>query len=155
MKNLKDLKIVLIFMVVVLVLVIVRTAGKNGFNQDAKNAVKAVSNNNFSISLNELKTNEKDYLIVDLSESVSVQYKNHLQIPLENLIDKINLQKLKETKNKILLFSDNHSNAEKAWVILNQLGFKNVFILSNDENIEVFKYEFHPDTAVKLESVAE
>ena len=155
MKNLKDLKIVLIFMVVVLVLVIVRTAGKNGFNQDAKNAVKAVSNNNFSISLNELKTNEKDYLIVDLSESVSVQYKNHLQIPLENLIDKINLQKLKETKNKILLFSDNDSKAEKAWVILNQLGFENVFVLLNDEIIEVFKYEFQPDTAVKLESVAE
>lgn len=145
----------LIFMVVVLVLVIVRTAGKNGFNQDAKNAVKAVSNNNFSISLNELKTNEKDYLIVDLSESVSVQYKNHLQIPLENLIDKINLQKLKETKNKILLFSDNDSKAEKAWVILNQLGFENVFVLLNDEIIEVFKYEFQPDTAVKLESVAE
>ncbi len=150
MEKLKGLKIVLLILLVVLVLVIVKTTGKNGFKQDAQVAIEAVKSNNFQVTTNDLKGSENQYLIVDLSKSGSSKFENSLQIPFEKLFDETTLQKLKETENKILLVSDDNSVAVKAWVILNQLDFKNVFVLSEKENPEVLKYEFQPDTAAKV-----
>lgn len=155
MEKLKNFKIVLLVLVVVLVLVIVKSVDKNHFKQNAKNAVEAVVSDNFSVSTSELKNSETQYLIVDFSESGKTQFENSLQIPFENLLDESTLQKLKQTENKILLVSNDNSKAEKAWVILNQLGFKNVVLLSSEENPEVLKYKFQPDTAAGLESVVE
>jgi len=155
MNRLKNFSIVLLVLLVVMIFVIVRTTGKNRFKQDAQNAVEAVVANNFTVSVSELKNTESQYLIVDLNESGKTRFDNSLQIPFEKLLDESSLQKLKGTENKILLVSEDDSKAEKAWVILNQLGFKNVFVLSSKENPEVLKYEFQPDTSARLESVSD
>lgn len=59
MKKLRELKIVLVILMAVLVLVIVKTTGKNRFKNDAKVAIEAVSGNNFLVSLNDFKAAEK------------------------------------------------------------------------------------------------
>ncbi len=146
MKRLKDLKIVLFILLVVLILVIVRTTGKNRFKQDAKNAIEAITSNSFTVSLNDFKNAETQYLVVDLNESGSAQFENSMKVPFEKLLEVSTLQQLKETQSKILLVSNDNSQTSKAWVILNQIGIKNVFVLSNDENPEFLKYEFKPDT---------
>ena len=155
MEKLKGLKIVIVILLVVLVLVIVRTTGKNRFKQDAQNAIEAIESNNFSVLLKDFKANESQYLIVEINESGSVQFEKSIKIEFERLLDKSTLQKLKGTDNKILLVSDDNSVAVKAWVILNQLNFKNVFVLLDEENQEVLKYEFQTDAAARLESVSE
>jgi len=155
MEKLKNLKIVLLLLLVVLILVIVKSTGKNPFKQDAQEAIEAVKSNNFSVNTEVLKGNENQYLIVDLSELGEAQFENGLKIPFEKLLDESNLKKLKESEKRVLLVSDEHSKAEKAWVILNQLGYKNVFVLSNEENPEVLNYEFKPDAAARLETNSE
>jgi len=155
MKKLKGLKIVLLALLVVLVLVIVKTTGKNRFKQDAQNVLEAVKSNNFQVTMKDLKGTENQYFIIDLTESGSAQFENSVKIPFEKLLDETTLQKLKETENKILLVSDDNSVAVKAWVILNQLDFRNVYLLTDEENGEVLRYEFKPDTTAKLESVSE
>lgn len=158
MKELKNLKIVLLVLLVVFVLVILRTTGKNRFKQDAQIAIETVTGNKYSVTEQELEGTESQFLIVDLNNSENpgqLQFEHSLQIPFENLLEETSIQKIKEAGNKILLYSNNSSDALKAWVILNQLEFKNLFVLSTTENAEVFKYEFQPDTAVRLESVSE
>jgi hypothetical protein len=158
MKELKNLKIVLLVLLVVFVLVILRTTGKNRFKQDAKNVIETVKSNKYSVSEKELNGNESQYLIVDLNNNATPgqkQFNGSTQIPFDKLLEESSLLKLQQTDNKILLTSDNNSLAIKAWVILNQMEFKNVFVFSNEENPEVLKYEFQPDTLVRLESVSE
>lgn len=155
MLKMKSLKIVLMVLAVVLVLVIVKTVGKNGFKQDAKSAIEAVNSKNFIISVNDLEKNKSEYLIVEMDESGSQRFENSLKISFEKLLDESNLQKLKDSDKKIILVSADISTVSKAWVILNQLDFENVFVLSEDENPEVLKYEFQPDTAARLESNSE
>jgi len=151
MKKLKGLKIVLLALLVVLVLVIVKTTGKNRFKQDAQNVIEAVKSNNFQVTMNDLKGTENQYFIVDLTESGSAQFENSVKIPFKKLLEETTLQKLKEIENKILLVSDDNSVAVKAWVILNQLDFKNVYVLSEEGNPEVLKFEFKPDNAAAIE----
>ncbi len=149
MEKLKGLKIVLLILLVVFVFVIVRTAGKNRFKQDAQNAIEAVKSNNFRVTMKDINETENQYLIVDLTQSGSAQFENSVKIPFEKLLEETSLQKLKTAENKILLVSDDNSVAAKAWVILNQLDFKNVYVLAEEENGEVLRYEFKPDTAAK------
>jgi uncharacterized protein (UPF0333 family) len=155
MKKLKEFKIVLLILLVVLVLVIVKSTGKNRFKQDAKSAIETITSNNFSVSLTDFSAAENQFLVVELNESGSVQFENSIKVNFEKLIDETILEKLKETENKILLVSEDNSLAIKSWVILNQLGFKNIFVLLVDENKEVVKYKFQPDTSARLESVSE
>lgn len=151
MDKLKNLKIILAVLLIIFVLVIVKTSGKFSFNEDAKNTVEKIAANNFSISINELKAAQNEFMIVNLNKSGLAQFEKSLQIPFEKLVEESSLQQLKDTDYKIVLVSDDDSQTEKAWIILTQLGIKNVFALTNEENPEVFKYKFQPDTSVKLE----
>jgi hypothetical protein len=155
MKKLKEFKIVLLILLVVLVLVIVKSTGKNRFKQDAKSAIETITSNNFSVSLTDFSAAENQFLVVKLNESGSVQFENSIKVPFEKLIDETTLEKFKKTGKKILLVSEDYSLSIKAWVILNQLDFKNVFVFSKDENAEILKYELQPDTSLVQESISE
>jgi hypothetical protein len=151
MEKLKNLKVVLAVLVVILVFVIIKTTAKNQFKEDANHTLEKVTSDNFTILLAELKNSQNEYLLVDISESGLAQFENSVKIPVEKIGEQSSLQILKNTNSKIVLVSDNVSQSEKAWVILSQLGIKNLFVLSTHENPEEFKYKFQPDTGAKLE----
>ncbi len=137
-----------------MILVIARSSNKNLFKKDAQYAIDVATKSINSISAVELKKLSPQYLIVDLNNANnynSSQFQNSINIPFKSLLDKPNRQILDKAKGEIVLFSNDVSTASKAWVILNQLGFENVFILRSEENPEVFKYKFQPDTSAKLE----
>ncbi len=150
MKQIKSLGIVFLIIIIILVLVVARTSNKNLFKQNPKNATENCN----SISINYVNKLSNNYLVVNLGSSDnfdSSQFTNAVNISFENILEKNNQDILKEAEGEILLYSEDISMAAKAYVILNQLGFKKVLILEKEENEEVFKYKFQPDTTAKLE----
>ena len=85
----------------------------------------------------------------DLPDSVQVEHS--MKIPFENLLDQTNRKILEEVNGDLILYSADVATASKAWVILNQMGFKSVFILNTGGNPEELKYKFQPDTTARLE----
>lgn len=155
MKQFKSLRFVFLFLIIVLVLVLVRSFNTNLFKQDPGNAVEAAQNNGNSITLTQLGSLKTQYLVINLESGGkfdSVRIKNSVNIPIENLLDQANRTILKESNDEIILYSTDVSTTAKAWVILNQLGLKKLFILAPEENTEVFKYKFQPDTKAILEN---
>lgn len=153
MNKLKSLGFIIVILATILVLLVVRLSNKNLFKQDVALAIEAGTDEKNLISVVELEQSSA-YLVVQLNSAESTnfaEFKNSIKIPFQNLLEKENQKLLKETKGKIVLLSEDISTASKAWVILNQLGFENVFILKNKENSEVFKYKFQPDTVARLE----
>jgi hypothetical protein len=153
MKQIKSLGFVLVFIAVILIFVLVRNSEQNLFKQDPQLAIEKSENNGNLISLAELQNRETHFLLVDLNEENSsdlLKLKNPIHLPFSNLLEKENRIKLKDA-DEIILYSNDVSESAKAWVILNQLDFKKVFIFSNEENPEVLKYEFQPDTTARLE----
>lgn len=154
MKGIKSLGLILGFIAIILVLVVLRISNQNLFKKDANIAIEASKNGANLILQEDLKNNSAEYLLVDLSNannSGTPPVENEVKIPFENLLDKNNQKILKETDLKIVLFSKDISESAKAWVILNQLNFKNLYILQTDKNEEVLKYKFQPDTLARLE----
>jgi hypothetical protein len=154
MNQLKNLKIVILVIVVLLILVIFRNSDQNLFKKDAKTAIEAAKNNSHLIMLNQLQKLTDPYLVIDLGSEArqdSLQFQHSIQIPFETLLDKANRKILNEANGTLILFSDDVATASKAWMILNQLGYKNLLILTSEENPEELKYKFQPDTTARLE----
>jgi type II secretory pathway pseudopilin PulG len=154
MNQLKNLKVILLVIGILLVLVVIRVSNQNLFKKDVKTAIEATRNNNNMISFDQLRQQKNPWMVVNIGDSDipdSIQFEHSMKIPFENLLDETNRDILKGVDGDLILYSADVATASKAWVILNQLGFKNVFILNAGENPEELKYKFQPDIAAKLE----
>jgi hypothetical protein len=154
MHQIKKLKIVLFVIVVLLILVIVRNTDQHLFKKEVKTAIEVAATNSNMITMNQLQKLSEPYLVIDLGSKVlsdSLHFQHSVQIPFEKLLDKPNRTILKEAKGTLILFSDDVSTASKAFIILNQLGFKNLKVLTLEENPEALKYKFQPNTKTRLE----
>ena len=132
---------------VLLILVLIRTFNQNLFKRQAADAIVAAKNN--MLTVNQLQSIPGDHFIVELEEE-NKRFKESFSVPFSQLLDKQNREKLENIEGDIYLYSNQAETAAKAWVILNQLGFDNVFILTEEEP-EVLKYKFQPDTITRLE----
>ncbi len=154
MSLLKNLKIIILVIVVLLILIIIRISDQNVFKEQVKTAVEVTWNNSNLITPNKFRELTTPYLVIELgseSNPGSLQFRPSIKIPFEKLLDKESREILDNTKGALILYSDKMATASKAWIILNQLGYKNILILSSEENPEELKYKFQPDTTAGLE----
>ncbi|OFX63174.1 MAG: hypothetical protein A2066_06720 [Bacteroidetes bacterium GWB2_41_8] len=154
MNQLKNLKIVVLVLVVLLILVIVRNSNQHIFKQEVKTALEAVKNNSNLISPEQLLQLKSKWLVVNIGADNlpdSLRIENSIRLPFENLLDRANRKILEEVEGDLILYSSDEATASKAWIILNQLGFENIFILNLGDKPEELKYKFQPDTTARLE----
>ena len=154
MNQLKNLKIVILVIVVLLILVIVRNSNQHIFKQEVKTALEAVQNNSNLISPEQLLQLKSKWLVVNIGADNlpdSLRIENSIRLPFENLLDRANRKILEEVEGDLILYSSDEATASKAWIILNQLGFENIFILNLGDKPEELKYKFQPDTTARLE----
>jgi len=154
MQQLKNLKFVILIIVVLLILVIVRNSDQNLFKQDIKSAIEAAQNNSNILSPDQLHQLKGSWMVVNIGNSDlpdSLHVEHSMRIPFENLLDQTNRKILEGVDGNLIIYSADVATASKAWVILNQMGFKNVFILNPGGNPEEIKYKFQPDTTARLE----
>ena len=154
MSLLKNLKIIIPVLMVLLILVIIRASDTNVFKEPVSKALEASQNNSNLITPDQLKLLSGSYLVIDLrnvSGHDSIQFQHRMQIPFEKILDRVNRDVLDQTKGDLILYADDLVTASKAWVILNQLGYKKLLILTSNVNPEELKYKFQPDTTARLE----
>lgn len=154
MHQLKNLKFVILGIGILLILVIIRISDQNLFKKDVKTAIEATQNNSNTLSPDQLHQLKGPWMVVNIGNTDlpdSIHAEHSMKIPFENLLDQTNRKILEGVDGDLILYSADVATASKAWVILNQMGFKQVFILNSGGNPEELKYKFQPDTTVRLE----
>ncbi|MBN2813150.1 MAG: hypothetical protein JXQ80_03675 [Bacteroidales bacterium] len=73
------------------------------------------------------------------------------KIPAEELFKKENIKTIRKHKGSIVLFSTDRAKAAKTWMVLSQMGYKNLYLFSDTLPVEVFKHKFRPDSATRPE----
>jgi rhodanese-related sulfurtransferase len=136
----------------VLLLVIIRLTGWNHFEKTAGDLQNETANQANIISLN---NNQKNLPVIDI-RSKEVYSAGHpdgaINIPMNNLLSGNNRKFLNSNRSGIILFSDDYALLSRAWSLLSQMGYKNIFIIGVAiETDEVLKYNFRPDSTVKPE----
>ena len=144
----KNITWILGVLLVLVVLVLVRTFKPNLFKRNVREALKTTTE--MTVSVQELSALKDSYNIVEL-DAENQRFQNSVVIPFDQLLETESKEKLTSLDGKILLYTNNIATSSKAWVILNQLEFEEVYVLSDEENPEVLKYKFQPDTTIRLE----
>ena len=74
-----------------------------------------------------------------------------LFIAADSILSKNNLSIIRKHDGPVLLVSSETAVSARIWMVLSQMGYKNIYILTNDADSEVLKYKFRPDTLVRPE----
>ena len=157
MKLLKDFKVVVFVLVILLTLVVGRVSDQQVFKEKAVVAIDQANENRNLVTSDQLKKNVSPFVVIDLdgkSQQGTFPGQSSVPIPFEKLLDQENRITLNTAKGEIILKAEEVATASKAWVILNQLGYRKVKILSPDGRQEELKYKFQPDTTARLENDA-
>ena len=146
MKVVKELKTVILIAGILLCLVIWKVLEKKDFPGNVNTVIEASLNSTNRISAVDGIGGKFTLINLD-SEPPSFGNQNItvLNIPFSKLTEKENLEKVRTAGTAVVIYSQSPALSSKAWVLLNQMGIGNLFILDRTDD-EVLKYHFLPDT---------
>jgi hypothetical protein len=73
-----------------------------------------------------------------------------LFLAVGHLLEKPGLKVIHSHRGPVILVSKDPAISAKAWMILSQMGYRDLYVLSEEETNEVLKYKFRPDTAAGI-----
>jgi hypothetical protein len=146
MELLSRYKIVIAVVLPILILVLIRTLGPDQFKSDAKSLAEPSVMRSNIIMADKIDALAGEKLIINLSDA--------LIIPADSILLRNNLNNVRRHNGPVLLFSTDIAVSARVWMVLSQMGYKNIYILCNDADNEIFKSKFRPDTNIRPEPEA-
>jgi hypothetical protein len=148
--DLKKLSMAIIIVLPFLVLTLVKTLTTGHFRNDALKWAGPSINKTNLVSRVQLQGMLQPVLLVNLGAKGDsfMHASGALDIDPENLVTRENQTKLRAHKGSIVLISDDPALSARIWMLLSQMGYRNLYLLSYSKDNEVFKYKFRPDTSI-------
>jgi len=154
MEIVKRYKWVIIVVMPILILVLIKSIGIAHFKSNANKWAEPSVNRSNIISSEQLAEKKGDAIIINLDgekrDFRSEGFKS-ITISEDSILIKANLRIIKGHSGPALLYSEDLSKQARVWMVLSQLGIKNIYILTDKQDDEVIKYKFRLDTIVRPE----
>lgn len=154
MELIRKYKAILLVVIPIVILVIFRATGTNHFGPDAKKLAEASFSGLNIIIPDKVNQLNGDKLLINLGKDV---IKHNFEgaivkvISPDSILAKENIRMMKKHEGPIVLYSSENSISVRLWMLLSQMGIKDLYVLSENSDPEVLKYEFRPDTLVRPE----
>ena len=145
-------KVVIAVVLPVLILVLIRSFGANHFKIDSKKWVEPSITRSNIITLERAKTLSGKKLFINLDKNITVineMGKEVQNIPPDSILNNKYLNIIRKNEGPVMLYSAATDLSSRIWMILSQMGCRNIYILTNDTDNEVFKNKFRTDTLVR------
>jgi hypothetical protein len=121
----------------VTLLVLIRTLNQNNFRYDAvKWAEPSVTGSNI-LTEDQAVSIKGEKLIIALGNNVTTGKKFQdiaLKMDPKSILEKNNFDMLRRNKGPVILLSDQNSVSAKVWMVLSEMGLKNIYIILPQEN---------------------
>lgn len=150
----KKLGLVGFITLVLLSLVIVRSLNHNHFVNNLTSAAEPSLNTKNVLTIDQLNWISVNplFVVLDGNKNTNAKFQGEVIYTASNsILKKDCLRKMQNHKGTVVLVSKDPAVASEIWMILSQMGIKNLYQLS-DAGGEQLKYEFRPDSAVRPES---
>jgi hypothetical protein len=149
MELLKSYKVVITVVLIVLALVVFRATGVNHFKTDARKwAEPSLSHSNIitpdqvgSLKGNNLTINLDNKMIP--GEKITGDLRN---IPADSILNKNIIKSILKHTGPVLIYSSQPSLSARIWMILSQMGCREIYILTKETGNEVPDFKFQPDS---------
>jgi hypothetical protein len=134
MKLLKQYRFALIIFLVIISLVLLRSFSRAGFRYDAARWVEASVDGSNLITLDQLSALKGEIMLLNLGSEAGLPdelIEKAVKMSPESVTVKENLKQIRNHKGPVILYSENGSVSARVWIILSEMGMRNVFILSD------------------------
>jgi hypothetical protein len=150
----KKYKAIIMVVLPLLILVLIRSFGTYHFKTDAiKWAQPSVLRSNI-ISLDKAVSLPGNKLFINLvgkNGVIVTPGMKSINISADSILNKKVLHSIKNNDGPVLLYSSEEGISARVWMLLSQLGQRNIYIVSDDPENEVMKNKFRPDTLIRPE----
>lgn len=154
MNLLKKYKVILLIVIPVIIFVLIRAFSTNHFMNDARKLAEPSFSGSNIIRSDKLSQLEGEKLLVILgkdTKSIEAKTERTIRISPDSILVKENIKILRNHEGPVLLKSSDNAVAVRIWMLLSQMGIRDLFIVTEESEPEVLKYEFRPDTTVRPE----
>ncbi len=149
MKLLKQYWLVLLILLLTAAAVLARTFCHSIFKYDAGRMAKPSALKTNLITEEQLSSLKGAVLLVNFGET-GISGDKHanftMQVNPDSILVPKYLDKIVSQKGPVILSCSENSVSARIWMVLTQLGIRNLFILTADQDPEILKKEFRPDT---------
>jgi hypothetical protein len=149
MELIKKNKVVIVTFIILLVLIIIRSSGLNHFRNDAKKWAELSVKKSNRITLKQAESLAGKRLVINLDKGGSHlrELTGEIQnIPADSVLSKNHIAYIMKHNGPVLLYSFEPGLSARIWMIISQMGCRNIYILTDSLDNEVLKYKFRPDT---------
>jgi 3-mercaptopyruvate sulfurtransferase SseA len=139
MKFLKQYWLVLSITLLAVILVMIRTYSHN-FRYDAVRWAEPSALRSNILTEDQIPGMSSDILLITLgSEAPAIEKLQDkiLKLNSESILEKANLSLIRKNKGPVILFSDDNSVSARVWMVLSEMGIKNIFILQGEHKNEL------------------
>lgn len=132
MKIVKQYRLVISIALIVVFLILLRTFNPMSFRYDAvKWAGPSASGSNI-LTEDQIEKLDGKKLLIDLGSNPTINSRfKEITIGMDpgSILEKENIQILRRNRGPVILFSEDSSVSARIWMILSEMGLRNLFIL--------------------------
>jgi len=135
MRFLKQYWLVLSIFLLVVCLVLIRTFNREQFRYDAVKWVESSIPGSNVVTEDHILQIDGEVLLINLGNVSQADRKpqvNTLTMDPGLILEKENLSIIRKNRGPVILFSDDSSVSARVWLVLSEMGMKNIYILQND-----------------------
>jgi hypothetical protein len=139
MKFFRQFWLVLSITLLAVILVLIRTYSHN-FRYDAVRWAEPSALQTNILTEDQIPAMSSDILLITLGNEAPAieQLKDKiLKMNPESILEKTNLSLIRKNKGPVILFSDDDSVSARVWMVLSEMGIKNIFILQDTHKTEL------------------
>lgn len=142
----------LVLIVLVLsILVLYRATAHNHFKNDAKRWALSSMNHSNTVSVQKIAFLKEKYLLINLDQANQINIPlNYQSIKPDSIFSDKYLNPILKFDGRVILVSSDPGISARIWMILSQMGRTNLFILTDNEDNEVLKFQLKPDIATGI-----
>jgi hypothetical protein len=149
MEILKNFRVVISVVFVVLILIFIRYSGVNHFKNDAKRWAEPTLSRANIITPEQVRSLPGDKLTINLDKKMMPGNEitgDLINISADSILNANTAKLILRHKGPVLVYSSQTDLSAKIWMILSQMGCKKIYILTERVDDEILKYKFQPDT---------
>jgi hypothetical protein len=139
MKFLRQYWLVLSIILLAVILVLIRTYSHN-FRYDAVRWAEPSVHGTNILTKDQIAAMNSDVLLITLgNEAPAIEQLQDkiLKLNPESILEKTNLSLIRKNKGPVILFSQDDSVSARLWMVLSEMGIRNIFILRDDSKNEL------------------
>jgi hypothetical protein len=142
-------KEVIIIALILIILIVVRSTGRNHFKNDLNKWAESSVKQSAIIMTDKSGLPDGKNLVINMDKDAGRFRKDNSEIwniPADSILSKKYLNQILKFDGPVLLFSANQGVSARVWMLLSQMGRKKLYILSDKADNEILKYKFKPDS---------